>query len=195
MMRRVVLLLHIILAGCASIPVTPSEQFFDDRLFLEASERISADDVFALNDEMKRYLGTEIAAEIRTKGSQQGLFDALYSQGQLKLEFDSRDNTKRGAGFADRSGNCLSLVIMTAAFAKEMGLPVRYQSAVVDEIWTATATSIFSSGTSTSLWKDSVLRRVPARRGRADDRFSAAARNSRACARGSSAREPSSRCT
>jgi Tfp pilus assembly protein PilF len=136
MMRRVVLLLHIVLAGCASVPVTPSEQFFDDRLFVEASERIRADDVFALNDEMRRYLGTEIAAEIRSKGSQQGLFDALYSQGQLKLEFDSVKTRNAAQAFADRSGNCLSLVIMTAAFAKEMGLPVRYQRAIVDETWT-----------------------------------------------------------
>ena len=37
--------------------------------------------------------------------------------------------------FDARSGNCLSLVIMTAAFAKELGLPVRYQNVFVDEAW------------------------------------------------------------
>jgi Tfp pilus assembly protein PilF len=35
--------------------------------------------------------------------------------------------------FAARSGNCLSLVIMTAAFAKALGLPVQFQSVSVDE--------------------------------------------------------------
>jgi Tfp pilus assembly protein PilF len=35
--------------------------------------------------------------------------------------------------FAARSGNCLSLVIMTAAFAKSLGLPVQFQSVSVDE--------------------------------------------------------------
>jgi Tfp pilus assembly protein PilF len=35
--------------------------------------------------------------------------------------------------FAARSGNCLSLVIMTAAFAKALDLPVRYQSVFTGE--------------------------------------------------------------
>ena len=102
---------------------------FNDHLFVAATERISADDVFALSDEMKRYLDTEIAGQIRAKGSRQGLFDALYSKGQLKLEYDSVMTRNAAQAFAARSGNCLSLVIMTAAFAKEMGLPVRYQRA------------------------------------------------------------------
>jgi len=37
--------------------------------------------------------------------------------------------------FAARAGNCLSLVIMTAAFAKEMGLTVKYQQGYIDETW------------------------------------------------------------
>jgi len=137
MQNWAVLLFSMMLAGCATAPVTqPSEQFFNDHLFVKATERIGADDVFALSDEMKRYLGTEIAGQIRAKGSQQGLFNALYSQGQLKLEFDSQMTRNAAQAFAARSGNCLSLVIMTAAFAKEMGLPIRYQRVFVDETWT-----------------------------------------------------------
>jgi Tfp pilus assembly protein PilF len=37
--------------------------------------------------------------------------------------------------YAARRGNCLSLVIMTAAFARELGMRVRYQSVDVDESW------------------------------------------------------------
>jgi tetratricopeptide (TPR) repeat protein len=37
--------------------------------------------------------------------------------------------------FEARSGNCLALVMMTAAFAKEMGLSVRYQSVLGDDAW------------------------------------------------------------
>ena len=84
---------------------------------------------------MRRYLRTEIAGELHAKGNQQGLFDALYSQGQLKLEYDSVMTRNAAQAFAARSGNCLSLVIMTAALAKELGLAVYYQSASVDETW------------------------------------------------------------
>ncbi len=48
--------------------------------------------------------------------------------------------------FAARSGNCLSLVIMTAAFAKEMGLPVAYQNVYVDETWSRIGDIYFSIG-------------------------------------------------
>jgi Tfp pilus assembly protein PilF len=129
-------LLFMILAGCATVPPTRQlEQLFNDDLFVAASERIGANDVFALSDEMKRYLAVEIAGQIRTKGSQQGLFDALYGKGQLMLDYETTMTRNAAQAFAARSGNCLSLVIMTAAFAKEMGLPVRYQSAYLDEIW------------------------------------------------------------
>ena len=48
--------------------------------------------------------------------------------------------------FATRSGNCLSLVIMTAALAKELRLPVYFQSAILDETWSRTGSLLFASG-------------------------------------------------
>ena len=53
--------------------------------------------------------------------------DALYTQGELRLEYDARSTRTAAEAFDARMGNCLSLVIMTAAFAQEMGLIVRYQ--------------------------------------------------------------------
>jgi hypothetical protein len=38
---------------------------------------------------MKRYLAKDIADDVRIKGPQQGLFDALYSRDQLQLEYES----------------------------------------------------------------------------------------------------------
>src|SRR5262249_37036771 len=85
---------------------------------------------FARSDEMKHFLNTQIARPLRSKGARQGLVDALYSKDLLKLEYDSLMTRNAAQAFAARAGNCLSLVIMTAAFAKELGLPVRYQRAV-----------------------------------------------------------------
>ena len=131
-----VLLVSLLIAGCASAPVTPRpDGLFNDRLFAAPSERISADDLFVISPEMKQYLNASIAPVARVKGSQLGLYDALYSKGQLKLEYDSARTRNAAEAFAARSGNCLSLVIMTAAFAKEMGMPVSFQSAFLDESW------------------------------------------------------------
>jgi len=131
-----VLLLCVILAGCAAAPVTQqSGRLFNDQLFVGGAGQVNADDLFALSDEMRQYLRKEMAEQALVKGSQQALFDALYGKGELRLEYDSAITRNAAEAFAARSGNCLSLVIMTAAFAKELGLPVRYQMAVAEEIW------------------------------------------------------------
>src|SRR5437762_4013965 len=141
-----VLLLSMMLVACATAPVAPrSGQLFRDHLFAAPSERISAAEVFALSDEMKRYLSVEIAGQLRAKGAQRGLIDALYDQRQLKLEYDAEMTRNASQTFAARAGNCLSLVIMTAALAKELGLPLRYQRVLVDDSWSRSGDIYFSS--------------------------------------------------
>jgi tetratricopeptide (TPR) repeat protein len=132
----------LLLAACASAPPPPLPSpngLFHDELFGPPSSRIDASDVFALSDDMRRFLRVEIADELIFKGSRQGLFDALYSRGQLQLEYETRITRNAAEAFAARSGNCLSLVIMTAAFAKELSLPVKFQSAVASETWSRDA--------------------------------------------------------
>ena len=97
--------------------------------------RINATDVFALSPEMKRYLETDVARLVRLRGRQHGLFDALYDRAHLKLEYDAGMTRNASEAFAVRAGNCLSLVIMTAAFAKEMDFTIRYQNVFTDETW------------------------------------------------------------
>ena len=140
----------LLLAACAGAPsqvATPERgTVFNDALFKPPSQRISASDVFALSPEMLEYLRSDISRVVRTKGSQHGLFDALYDKGLLKLEYDAAMTRNASQAFAARAGNCLSLVIMTAAFAKEMGMSVRYQNVFVDETWSRNGDFYLSIG-------------------------------------------------
>jgi Tfp pilus assembly protein PilF len=143
----IVLLASLLVAACATAPVPiSSDRLWNDSEFAAPSERISGNDVFALSPEMKHYLATDIAADVKIKGTQQGLFDALYSKNQLQLEYESTMTRNAAQAFAARAGNCLSLVIMTAAFAKEMGLTVKYQQGYVDETWTRAGDLYLSIG-------------------------------------------------
>jgi tetratricopeptide (TPR) repeat protein len=74
------------------------------------------------------------------------LTNALQHRAQLKLEYDSGRTKTAAATFDSRSGNCLSLVLMTAAFAKELGLPVSYQSVSIPETWSRTGALLIASG-------------------------------------------------
>jgi tetratricopeptide (TPR) repeat protein len=135
------------LVGCASEPVAlPPPSLFDDTGFAPPSEPARADGIFALSDEMKRYVDIDIAAQLRAKGQQRGLLEALYSKNQLRLEYDSLRTRNAAEAFEARSGNCLSLVIMTAAFAKHLGVPVRYQSVFAESAWSRSGNLYFSSG-------------------------------------------------
>jgi tetratricopeptide (TPR) repeat protein len=127
------------LTGCAVapptvVPSTPS--LFDDSVFATSIPRVGHDDIFAINDAMRAYIRDEIATEAKTKGRALALFDALYRQGSLKLDYDASVTRNAADTFAAKSGNCLALTIMTAAFAREMGLHVRFQSIPLEEQWT-----------------------------------------------------------
>ncbi|HTP99351.1 MAG TPA: tetratricopeptide repeat protein [Casimicrobiaceae bacterium] len=133
---RSAVLATLLLASCASAPPAPrDERFFRDSLFQSPSAKISADQVFALSPDMVRYLHDDIEKPARVKGRQNALFEALYRQGDLKLEYDSSMTRTAAEAFAAKSGNCLSLVIMTAALAKALDLPVEYHKVIVDEEW------------------------------------------------------------
>ena len=147
MKRIAAVLLALLLAACASGPapeLTPG--LFHDALFKAPVHPVDPQQVFALSAEMKSYLGGELADLMRAKGAQSGLIDALYSKGKLKLAYDSVMTRNAAETFAARSGNCLSLVIMTAAFAKAVGVSVQYQSVAIDETWSRNGGIYFNLG-------------------------------------------------
>jgi Tfp pilus assembly protein PilF len=142
-----VLLLATTLAACESAPVIERpDGLFQDDLFAAPSVRISAADVFALSPEMRRYVHVDIAGRLHSEGPQRGLVAALYDKNELKLDYDAQETRNAAGTFAAKAGNCLSLVIMTAAFAKELRMPVRYQKVLVDNSWSRSGDFYFSSG-------------------------------------------------
>ena len=138
-----------LLAACAAPRqlAQPPEALFDDSLFAAPSEKVGADEIFRVSDAMRRYLqDPQIEAQLRRKGPQRGLLEALYTSGELKLDYDARTTRNAAQAFDARAGNCLSLVVMTAAFAKEMGVTVRYQSAYLEETVSRRSNLLLRSG-------------------------------------------------
>jgi len=162
----------LLLSACATTTAPPltrqhNDTVFQDQLFAAPTESYAAADLFAMSAPMQQYIGTDIASELRIKGGQRGLFDALYAKDQLKLEYDARMTRTAAEAFEARSGNCLSLVILTAAFAKALEIPVRYQLVYVDDVWSRSAgLDFFDSHVNVTLGaRDSI-----GRAGRADSK-------------------------
>ena len=129
MKTSLTLLLCLSMLGCAGVGPTarPSEAVFHDALFAAPPRKPDVSQLFTLTPEMRRYLVEKIEPQVRRKGAQMALLDALYAQGELRLEYDAMRTRTAAEAFDARQGNCLSLVIMTAAFAHELQLQVRFQ--------------------------------------------------------------------
>jgi Tfp pilus assembly protein PilF len=138
-----------VLAACAGPQglAPPPDALFDDSLFAAPSERIGADAVFAVSEPMRQYLQRpDVIAELRRKGVSRGLLESLYTTGELKIDYEAGMTRTAAQAFDARAGNCLSLVVMTAAFARELGLQVRYQSAYLEETISRSGNLILRSG-------------------------------------------------
>jgi Tfp pilus assembly protein PilF len=137
-----------LLAGCATTTsVAPAAvTMFDDAQFAPPSEPIDPDDVFRLTPAMRAYLADSILPLARSVGVRQAITQALYDRSKLQLEYDSSTTRTAAQAFEARRGNCLSLVIMTGAFAKALDLKVTFQQVATDEMWSRSGGMYFMSG-------------------------------------------------
>ena len=128
-----------LLSGCASMAphqAPPLAPVFADAAFAPPSTPVSADDLFTLSPAMHAYLrSAPFAGTLRQRGAVEGLVDALYRKGDLQIRYDASSTRTAAQTFEARAGNCLSLVAMTAAFARELGMTVRLQRVGVDDSW------------------------------------------------------------
>jgi tetratricopeptide (TPR) repeat protein len=145
MRRSILLLCCVLLTACAQVPIVPPQVPLEDAQFAPPAEPPDASRVFALTDEMRRYAHDVLAPRLHRDG-RRGFIKALYDKRGLQLEYDSSLTRNAQEAFAARRGNCLSLVIMTAAFAKELDVPVTFQTAVIDESWSRDGGLYFAIG-------------------------------------------------
>jgi Tfp pilus assembly protein PilF len=147
--RWFTVLATLLLAACAtSVPTVqqPPPGLFEDGAFGAPVHVPDANAVFALSPAMRNYLERDIAGTLRQLGPQRGLVDALHSKAQLHLEYDAELTRTAAEAFDVRAGNCLSLVIMTAALAKHLALPINYQALIGGETWSRSGDLSFVNG-------------------------------------------------
>jgi Tfp pilus assembly protein PilF len=146
--RLALVVVPLAMAGCAStVPLPPvTASLFDDAQFAPAIEPIDPNDALRMTPKMTAYLEEVIMPMARNRGVKDALMEALYSRNKLQLEYDSSSTRTAAEAFEARQGNCLSLVIMTGAFAKELNMNVTYQQVAMEEMWSRAGGMYFMSG-------------------------------------------------
>lgn len=133
------------LAGCASVPVGEvPPQLFADTHFGPPAQPVTADDLFTLDASMLAFADEVLADQMERKGVYVSLFETLRQR--LTLDNDAPGTRPAADTFAVRTGNCLSLVILTAAFAKHFAIPVHYQAVQGRDTWSRAGGIAFYSG-------------------------------------------------
>jgi tetratricopeptide (TPR) repeat protein len=143
------LLLGLSLVACGSVrtsPELPPQALLHDESFAPLAQPIDAHEVFAVTDAMRDYVRHNMLGALYFQNRADWLVQSLYKRGELKLEYDSAMTRNAAQAFDARAGNCLSLVVMTAALAKELGLQVEYNSAYTEETWSRNGSLLLRSG-------------------------------------------------
>lgn len=138
----------LLVGGCATqspAQRAPASELFHDQLFKAPAAPIDTNAIFALSDRMRDYLKHNLVHRGAGQDARRALFDALYTRDQLKLEYDSAMTRNAAETFDARAGNCLSLVIMTAALARELNFTVQFQQIQMDESWSRSGNLYFAA--------------------------------------------------
>ncbi len=136
------------LQGCATAPAAPAPPpgLLQDNLFPGPLAVPAADRVFEMSPAMRAYAHAELATTHPQRDPRQTLIEALYKKSGLRLDYDASTTLNAAEAFDARAGNCLSLVIMTASFARQMGLPVSFQAVQTDNFYTRSGSLVLASG-------------------------------------------------
>ena len=139
-----------LLAGCASAPVQTlgPAAVLHDELFKPPSAHIETEsEIFAASPAMQNWLATNFSRLHRTDGDpRQALVDALSSMRELRIDYDATYTRDAAEAFDARSGNCLSLVVMTAALARELNMPVQFQKVYIEDSLSRDGDLLFMAG-------------------------------------------------
>jgi tetratricopeptide (TPR) repeat protein len=150
MFRRILLTaLTALLGACAQAPKADAPvaaSLLRDAAFGPPTRPGDPDALFTLSPAMRAFLDEHLAGARVSGDPRRTLIDQLYQRHRLALAYDATRTRTAAEAFADRAGNCLSLVVMTAAFAKALDLPVRYQRVQLEPTLTRSGDLVLASG-------------------------------------------------
>ena len=126
--------------GCAMTPQQPpmpsATDLFVDSAFRPPTQDVGTAALFTLSPPMLDYLrSAQFSSHVRRDGGARGLVNALYNKTDLKLEYEATLTRTAASTYDERRGNCLSLVIMTAAFARHLNVEVNFQNVLTEQQW------------------------------------------------------------
>lgn len=140
--RMLLCLLLPLMVACASTEKSPTQisanSLLNDDIFTAVADLPSPEQVFALPPGVAHKLRHEFERQRVAPGNNELAHTWLSQQlNAAKGGFRYQDNDTRIAAdtYYDRSGNCMSLVVLAAAMADALGVQVDFQDVLVQPLW------------------------------------------------------------
>ncbi|NKF20931.1 tetratricopeptide repeat protein [Solimonas marina] len=144
-MRTLFVLACLCLAACTTVPTRQqTDSLLDDAAYGQPPDELQQLNLFAISPAMHQFVAREVAKQMRLHGDSRGLYAAIRTQ--LHIDYDASTTRPAAQTFITRSGNCLSLVILTAALARDAGVAVHFQYVPGEGSWTRFDGVIFRNG-------------------------------------------------
>lgn len=140
------------LAGCAhygqpEAPLSPQELLSGAALVpgQPAEPPPRAEDVIALDDEMRAFLQRHVSAPRTSDGKLRSLLAGMTTLGLSGIDYSLEATRTARETFYARQANCLSFTMLFMAFAREAGLQAAYQIVEVPPSWTSSEADLVIS--------------------------------------------------
>jgi len=135
--------------GTTKLPPLNADGLYYDALFPAPLVPVHARDALAMTEPMRDFARTKIPhfmSHVNIKDTRRALVEALYTKGELRLEYYSEVTRSASEAFQAKSGNCMSLVLLTASMAKELKLPYHFQMVSNSTDWNQSGKFFMSIG-------------------------------------------------
>ncbi len=133
------------LPACSTAPQVDAS-VWDDTRFAPSTADTRPEQVWALSPALEVFVNEQVRPLQRRHGARDGLFLALRDHAALRLEYDAELTRNASEAFEARAGNCLSLVAMTAAIARHLGVPYEVNEVHIAPVWSRSEHLVLLNG-------------------------------------------------
>jgi len=134
----VLLWLALLLTGCSVIRLElpfSSDSELEAQILSQQEDAFPDLDALALDQEIIDYLETHVTDRSSDYRIVDRLQELLFTESYLNLQYDDQRTRTAVQTFADRQGNCLSVVSLYIAMARHLGVNAQYQTVRVRPSW------------------------------------------------------------
>ena len=136
------LLIVVCLSACTSSSISTTQKSRQKPVFLDdhftGFDLITIETeqyIFALDNEMKEMVATELKTERNMNKRTLKLIDNIFANNEKSISYEKNANVTARDAYHNNAANCLSLTIMAYALATEAGLNARFQQIDIPEYW------------------------------------------------------------